>query len=313
MNLFNKQIENQQSSKFNLSQLLKKTVALSLVSLLSVTSFTASASDYQRTQKELRIMSKIFDASLSDAKVGESNQVFSGRPGTTQSTYLAKQGMVFTFSFSNSEFGSSADWQAFGEGVGRLVGTIASEVTEALSEIDTEMNPVSAPHAPFPGDGWEEKVEAYEVYQKAMEDLRDQQREKREEIRDMQRSIRDMERESRHNRDNEDQLSKIKNKLGEKLEQLTKKKETYEKSMKEYRDKRQQKVVDRNNKKSEIIISTLCDYGSTLRSLEKEEHVTLIFSNYQDNQDQIYVFDYRDVKSCESKDKLVGKAVTYRL
>jgi len=72
--------------------------------------------------------------------------VFSSRSGITQSTYLAKQGMVFTFSFSNSDFGSSEDWQSFGEGVGRLVGTIASEVSEAFADIESDIS--ESPRAP---------------------------------------------------------------------------------------------------------------------------------------------------------------------
>ena len=288
-----------------------------LSSALACSSLVASANDYDRAQKELRIMSKIFDTSLADAKLSNSNSVFPGRSGTTQATYLAKQGMVFTFSFSSSEFGSADDWQAFGQGVGRLVGSIASEVSEAFAEIDSEFNDTPrAPRSPRPVDevdAWEEKMEAYEEYRNAMEELRDQQRESRREIRDMQRAIRELEREAKHNSEESSELNKRRAELEKQMAKLSEEQALYKKTMKEYKEKKYQKVREKNDKKANLIISTLCDYGSTLRALEKNEHVTLIFSSFENNKDQVYVFDYDDVSDCSSKDKLLKNAVAYQL
>ncbi len=298
----------------------KRLALVGLSSALACSSLVASANDFDRAQKELRIMSKIFDTSLADANISKANSVFPGRSGSTQATYLAKQGMVFTFSFSSSEFGGADDWQAFGEGVGRLVGTIASEVSEAFAEIDSEFN--DAPRAPITPrsprpvdevDAWEEKMEAYEEYRNAMEELRDQQRESRREIRDMQRTIRELEREAKHNSEESSELNKRRAELEKKMKKLSEEQALYQKTMKEYREKKYQKVREKNNKKANVIISTLCDYGSTLRSLEKNEHVTLIFSNFEDNKDQVYVFDYDDISDCSSKDKLLKNAVAYQL
>lgn len=296
---------------------IKSAICVALTGLFTLSAVNVSAADYDKAKKELRIMSKIFDTSLADASANNANRVFSSRTGGNQSTYLAQQGMVFTFSFSNSDFGSADDWQAFGEGVGRLVGTIASEVTDALSEMDTEIGTVPrAPRAPRPIsgiDGWDNKIEAYEAYQDAMDELRDEQSDRREEVRDMQREIRELERESRHNNKDKEKLEETKQKLQKSMAELEKKKAEYQKSMEEYREKKNQKERERNNKKSETIISTLCDYGSTLRSLDNDEHVTLIFSDYQDNKDQVYVFSSEAVKECSSKDKLIKQAISYQL
>ena len=87
----------------------------------------------------------------------------------------------------------------------------------------------------------------------------------------------------------------------------------YKKSMLEYRKKRDQKNTQNAKTKSDTIVSTLCDYGATLRSLKNDEHITLIFENYTDNKDQVYVFDYDEVRSCDSGEKLLKTAVSYQL
>ncbi len=312
-----KQVKTTRFSKTKKLSTLKKVALVSISSALACSSMLASAEDYQRAQKELKIMSKIFDTSLSEANISNKSHIFPGRSGSTKATYLAKQGMVFTFSFARSEFGGADDWQAFGEGVGRLVGTIASEVSEAFADIDSELNNTPrAPRAPRPVDdvdAWEDKMEAYEAYRSAMDELREQQRESRREIRDMQRNIRELEREAKHNKEESAELNKQRAELEKKMKKLSEEQAIYQKTMEEYREKKNQKTRERNSKKADLIISTLCDYGSTLRSLGNDEHVTLIFSNYNGDQDQVYVFDYDKVSDCSSKDKLLKNAVAYQL
>jgi len=289
-----------------------------IASCLVLTSQIAIAADYSRAEKELRIMSKIFDTSISESKAQNSRHRFPGSTRTTDSIYLAKQGMVFTFGFSQSRFGDTSDWHAFGEGIGQLVGSITSEIAHSFSDFESPVAPVApvSPRAPrniFSDHGWEEQVEAYEEFQESMENMRDEQRDKREEVRDIQRSIRDMERRARREEVDTKKLATTKTKLEEKMKMLNKKMKQYQKSMKEYRNKKVAKIKQSNKNKSDLIISTLCDYGATLRSLENGEHVTLIFSKFENNKDQIYVFNYKDVKSCSSKDKLIKKAVSYQM
>jgi len=295
---------------------LKRPLIACLSGVLAVTSLSGIAADYSKAEKELKIMSTIFETALSEEKVSNKSNPFSGRSNSTDPTYLAKQGMVFRFNFASNQFVTANDWQAFGEGIGNLVGSIASEVTEALSDIDlTEPRAPRPPRAPAPfsGSEWEANLEAYEEYQNAMEALRDQQRDKRQEVRDLQRSIRDIERQARREEKDSKILEKTKKQLEEKMKVLSEKMESYEKSMKEYRDKKIEATKQNNKKKSDLIISTLCDYGTTLRSLKSDEYVTLIFNNFEDNKDQVYVFNYKDVKSCSDSNKLVKKSISYQL
>jgi len=286
-----------------------KGLAVALTSLLSLTSLGTHAVDYSRAEKELRIMSKIFDTSLAEVKQTNNRKHYSGSR-KTEAVYLAQQGMVFSFSFSQSGF-SGEDWQAFGEGIGQLVGSISAEIAQSFADVDF-VAPV-APIAPLTDGHWEGSIEAYETYQEAMENLRDEQRDKREEVRDIQRSIREIERQARREEIDSKQLDKTKKKLKEKMRILSKKLKQYENIRKEYEEKRKEKYKINNQDKSNLITSTLCDYGATLRSLKNNEHITLIFKRFENGKDQVHVFNYQDVKNCTNKDKLLKKAISYQL
>lgn len=300
-------------------KILRKSLLVGALSGLALAGFSAYAADYSRVEKELRIMSKIFETSMGDAKGNNQNRVFSQRSSKTEAIYLAKQGMVFSFNFNSSRFGDLSEWQIFGQGIGHLVGSISQEIGQALSDIDIEHpTPPVMPDGPeidFDnwGNVWEENMEAYESYREAMEELKDQNRGYRDEVRDLQRSIRDIERRTRHDQNDEKKLAESKKKLEGKVAELSEKMKIYEKSMQNYREKRKEKYRISNQNKADAIVSTLCDYGTTLRSLKNSEYITLIFKNYQESKNQVHVFSYNDVKNCSSKDKLLKKATSYQL
>lgn len=282
---------------------------LAIASLFSIASFSATAQEqhYERAQKELRIMSKIFETSLSD-QVSHKTRILGSHK--SQATYLAKQGMVFTFNFGRNSFGSPDEWAAFGEGIGHFVGEMASELGAALGDA------VEAPHAPVEPDiGFdiEDRLEAAQERREALEMMREVQQVQREEVRELQREIRRIERE-RENRDIEkDQIDEIKRELENKVDILKGRMEEYKKSMTEYRTKRDEKYTQSAKLKSETIVSTLCDYGATLRSLKNDEYVTLIFNGYSNGKDKVYVFEYDDVRNCQSAEKLLKSSINYQL
>ncbi|WP_444995063.1 hypothetical protein [Aliikangiella sp. IMCC44359] len=297
---------------------ISKTV-LTVTTALAIMSGHLSAKDteYARTQKELKIMSKIFETSLSEADSSR-NKIFGSKK--TDAMYLAKQGMVFTFNFGRNTFNSVDNWEQFGEGIGHFVEAIATEVGSALSDFPE----VSPPEKPEPPEAPEfhfneaEQFEAYQERMEALEKMREKQLEQREEVRELQRQIRSLERESSRREHSESkseskELEKTRIKLEEKMNVLNKKMEDYKKSMREYRETRDKKFTESAKRKSDIIISTLCDYGSTLRSLNNNEYVTIIFKNSAKNQDKVYVFEYSDIKNCDSKDKLLESAVSYKI
>ncbi|WP_196141151.1 hypothetical protein [Aliikangiella sp. G2MR2-5] len=282
------------------------TIALASFASFSLTSVAAQMGEeqYQRSQKELKIMSKIFEASLTENKDRRKNVFFTTKP---KATYLAKQGMVFSFNFGRTSFEHASDWAAFGEGVGALVGEIASDVGSALAEIP------EAPPVPEINIMTEEYIEdfaeAYGHRMEVLEKMREENRMQREKVRELQREIRSIERDAERD---SSESERLKRKLESKLESLEKQMREYKKSMEEYRQKRDAKYTESQRKKSDALLTTLCDYGSTLRSLKSDEYVTLIFENYENNKDQVYVFEYDDVKNCDSGRDLLKRAISYQ-
>jgi hypothetical protein len=291
--------------------------ALAIAGLLTLATYasTAQSAEFAQAEKELRIMSKIFETSLNEQN-SQSQFIFGSR--TTQATYLAKQGMVFTFTFGRNSFSSAEDWGAFGEGIGQFVGAIASEVGNALSEAQISPSAPVAPRAPrAPRFNYEfDYDQQFEVYQEqieALEEMRERHHEQRERVRELQREIRTLERQSERESNNSAELEKTKKALQSKVEELNKKMSDYEESMRLYREKRDQKYIENRKTKSKTILTTLCNYGATLRSLKSDEHITLIFNNFDGDKAQIYVFEAGDVERCESPDKLLKQAIGYQL
>jgi len=285
-----------------------KTLLIGVVSALALSSISAIAADqpFKRAQKEIKIMSKIFETSLNENS-GRKQRFMGSRK--TSATYLAKQGMVFSFDFSRHGFNDTNDWAAFGEGIGAFVGGIASEVGAALAEVPEIPD---APVAPDYSIDLEDYYQGRTERREQLELMREKHQQQREEVRKLQREIRQMESES-DRLENESKADALRDQLNSKLESLKSKMQSYKKSMADYRKKRDEKYEASAQLKSQAVLTTLCDYGSTLKSLDNDEYVTLIFKNYNDNKDQVYVFEFDDIKSCDSVDKMVKSAISYQL
>jgi hypothetical protein len=285
---------------------LRKSV-LAITSLLTVMSFGISAAEqtFEKAQKELKIMSTIFQTSLAEQK-SDQRRFLSARQA--KATYLAKQGMVFSFNFGRNSFSGAEDWESLGEGIGELVGSVASEVGVAIGEAFAEV-----PEAPEIAFNLENQFGAYGERLEAMELLKEQNNIQREEVRELQREIRDLERNRDRINAKKDEHNRLKQELEKKVDILKEKMDRYKKSMADYRKKRDEKYTQNAKTKSDTIVTTLCDYGATLRSLKNDEHITLIFENYSNNKDQVYVFNYDDVRSCDSAARLLKTAISYQL
>jgi len=285
---------------------------LTIVSLLMTSSFQLYAKDYAKTKKELMIMTRIFETSLSETSQQRNNFLYSSSKPSVESTYLAKQGMVFSFSFNHPHYVGGFALQHFSSDIGNL---ISDEIHKSLSSLSTPMPSMPvAPTAPVVAGDWEEEnIAAYEQQQEAVEMLRDAQRKKRAQIRELQRAMRELERLARHDKEADKTLPKKKQKLENKIAKLSKKMQEYQKKVNEFRLKKKAEIEKRNKAKADLILSTLCDYGSTLKSLNKNEYITLIFENFKSEKDLIQIFSFQDVKSCSNKDALVKKSIAYSL
>ena len=306
----------QPTQRFLCKRLKRMSLSLFLVTVfLSASSAQAKDSDFSRAQKELKIMSKIFETSLNEQK---DKQSYYSRSRKTGATYLARQGMLFRFSFGSSAFVYKGDgWEALGAGIGNLVGSIANEVGAAFA--DVPVTP-TAPVAPIDDDWADEFAAEYETqvgaYQQRLEELelmREAQREQRDQVRRLQRNIRSLERDKARSSDEKKALEKYQRELAAKQQQLAKKMKDYKAQMKAYRTKRDQEYRLKAKNRADLILTTLCDYGPTLRSLKNDEHVTLIFTQYANNKDRVYVLSAKSVKNCDSKEQLLKHAINYQI
>ncbi len=273
----------------------------------------AQASDLKEIDKDMRIMKRIIETSLSDGN-RYSNRV--------EATYLARQGMVFTIHSGGALPIPSfeGDWESWGEAMGASALSYVQEFIPAVA-------PVLPPEAvmEMEAEVTEGMAELYghssETSAKLREELaqmRDELRQNKEEYRDNLRELRQVEREKYHAEEKQrKELDKKRTELEKRIAENKKAMESYTQKMDEYRKQRVEKY---QKKKSELIQETLvtvCDYRASLRALNSNEHVTLIFDNFGEKrgQDKIYVFKKSDIADCESNSKgierLIANAVVY--
>jgi hypothetical protein len=132
-------------------------------------------------------------------------------------------------------------------------------------------------------------------------------------MRDLLRELRNADNDDEDSDKIEDRIAKLQAQIDVEMEALESQTTAYQSIMQEHRQEREQEEANRNEAAQNLIISTLCDYGNTLQSLQNNEHVTVVMQNFNDNQDQVYVFDYADVASCSSVEELLQSAIAYRL
>lgn len=295
-----------QTRKF---RLLTFAVAFGLTSLQA----TAQQNpDYSQALRELDIMSNIFEAA---AERGRENRNGVQTTSFDEAYYLAEQGMVFSFRintgrnfFRGMNFNSMPP-EAIAAVEINLAGIaeeISSEMRRAFPGQDFSM-PFRSPMTPGVTDEQRD----------AIEEMSDLIRDRQESIRDYQREIRDLQRSLRNsegdNRDLENRLAQAEQELATETRQLEEQSNSYRAFMEEYQEIQEQQIAARNRQAENEILTTLCDYGATLRSLQNGEHVNIVLEDYNDNLDQIYVFDFDDVASCSSAEQLLQSAISYQL
>lgn len=266
------------------------------------------ASDLKEIDKDMRIMKRIIETSLSDGN-RYSNRV--------EATYLARQGMVFTIHSGGvlpiPNF--DGDWESWGEAMGASALSYVQEAIpamapvlppEALAEMEAEV-------AEGMAELYSNSSETSEKFREELAEMRERLRRNKEQYRDNLRELRQIEREKYHAEEKRrKELDQKRTELEKRIAENKKVMESYTQKMDEYRKERLEK---HQKKKSQLVNETivaLCDYRASLRALDKNEHVTLIFDNFGDKrgQDKIYVFKKSDIADCESSNKGIERLIT---
>ncbi|MDT8399313.1 MAG: hypothetical protein RQ899_11920 [Pseudomonadales bacterium] len=299
----------------------KHQTALSSLGLIGALGLAAAGSaaqqeDYDRAARELNIMSHIFQTSIEED--GSDHRYAYGRE--PDSLYLAGQGMVFTFNVNslrnslhvNGNF-KGQDWEEFGESMAQFAGNVVNQVMDSFPDMDfdfdddIDLKPAVPPIPAMPGKDSDSQ-------RRIIADMNEEMRGTQQEVQGIQRQIRGVQRELRKNTDDEESRADL-NRLTASLDPVIKKLQDQQKAyfdyMEEYQKQAQARQEAWSRDLSGRMIQALCDYGKTLKSLDDNEHITLIFENYSDNKNQVFVFPFKAVAECISSEKLQTVAVSY--
>lgn len=305
---------------------------LTAISLALLTNLPAVAkTDLVAIDKELEIMSSILHTAL---KQSAGNGGIRYRSISAQ--YLARQGVVFDV--NSSSRGAHRNFDDFPqhfivapEPFAPIdVQEIEQQVEEAIEQVEeTEWEE----WGDFVGDALRGSMQALEATRDHLRDLQNQERELSYEQREVEREKRELEFESRNTEG--DREAKTLEKRREKLEKQARRikerraaiAERAEKIEKEKKVKREARLAEyRENTKAFLanfegeVADSLCRYGAGLRALPENEHVSFVLSSFGDGtpgekKDRIYVFSYKDIRSCVSEkidtNELLTKAETY--
>ena len=291
--------------------------------LATSTTLAADNGEYAAMHKQLDIMSNIIKSSVS---------VQNGRKGSKitsiESTYLKGQGIIFTINSSsgNNHWGNFNFNFAMPDFPAVPVAPIAPMAPSRSSNDDTEFQ---AQINETVARSMEEATQAYEHAMQSFEHNREGYRELREEQRDLSYELRDVAREKRdieyrlRRADDED-----KKELQSELETLKKQTEKLAVSQKAFKERSDVLRKEQQKQKSErekargtyyqdlraSLTETLCLYGNGLKSLPKNEHVSVILKSAGDKmgrryKDSILVFSKKDISDC-SADKITVSKLT---
>ncbi|MCO7226778.1 hypothetical protein [Pleionea sp. CnH1-48] len=287
--------------------------------LLSASTLVLAAPDMKRVQKDIRIMTGIFETASNDSS-------YSPRKVKVEATYLANQGIVFRFGgggfshhlFPSSSFGDAHDWEVWGESLGNNVAAIVGNIASVIDPV--------APEAPVPPDVEGELAHLHHESERQAEireqlaEMREALRDSKENYRDYLRELRELERESYHaEQERSDDIEQKKKAVEKRIESIKEQMGAYKVKMSEYREEKTRKYRVKKDKFINDTLVTLCDYSSSLRSVANDQHITLIFSNFANERnatDLTYVFKKSHLSRCDSTsendiERLKSRAIHY--
>jgi hypothetical protein len=280
--------------------------------------------DYERIKKDVTVMTQI----LKSAFAAEDKRM---RGVRIEGIYLAEQGAVFKIQAPRALSGYSFRFED-GDGEYEFISddevfiNVPMIVSEALSNVAITLEGMSSL------EDLEDLEQLEELRELERHEVHRQDRETRAAVRDIAREAREIEREISEYRielihaedDEKREINKTIADLDKRLVETEKKQEELEKVLtqrvkivKERRVALREKALEAQKeqfKKVEgTIMQALCDYGTTLRYLPDDEHISVVLEQVPSSDDrQIFVFDKDEVTDCRSgSDKLAEKSTRY--
>lgn len=300
----------------------RKLISSAMAAIIACTSgklIAQTPAELASIQREVGIMENIISTAL--------KQDIDKRVRAMTANYLVNQGVVFEL-----EIRGASRWQS-------IFSSVPSAPLPPMPEIDfSEVNiEFISDHVEVIS---EQAVESSrEAYQQAMEVMREgaervrevaeQERDISRELRDLEREKRDLEFASRHDNSAEaKELAQRKKSLEKEISELEKQQVKLTKQQQKLRqditEKQAERVKQQAAEQQKLLTQvnnsislTLCDYGSGLRSLPNNEHVSFVLKGLgEENKNVIKVFNKADIKKCVIGDikaaELALKAVSYQ-
>lgn len=282
---------------------MKKIIGVVALTLSALT--PAVANEHAELKKELEIMSSVVQTALKQSPKDSPIRVRS-----IKSTYLAKQGVVFTLGVSGHHSSVMIDIENIFHNVAKAPLppiTIMSGDKDISFDFSTEWEE-------FGEQAFEELHETLERTSEQLRDLHEKRRDSQWEKRELERELRKLEFQVRSGpkedkqtaeaemKEIEKQIAKL-NKKGEEMAAFAKEIESEQKKQNAARVAAKEKATKQFLSGFEAEMGDiLCRFGGGLRALPEDEHVTLILQNMSSNHDKrldrIYVFGVNDIKRC---------------
>lgn len=301
----------------NKFQPLASLVVLAVISHLQLAQ--AQENNIERLQKDVDILEKVLEVNLGD---GHRSDI------SVNGVFLARQGILLRID-SGSQFRHRwpTEWfeevyevqvQAMAE-ASETMAEFFSE-TEFYSDADTPVMP-AAPVAPLPpkprsrhlGQGDDEMLEWQNKYREQMNKLRDQERSLNEQHRQYQRQLLEASR-----KDDYKAMEEARKKLTEANRQVM----GVDDEIRLQTEKLQAQIKAKDAETLQKLLlastATLCDYAGSLRNLDDNNYITMIFEggHYRERKAEILVISKKQLAQCQrgslTPAKLLSEATQYR-
>jgi hypothetical protein len=277
--------------------LLPKLLAVVTVSSIALHSFAAP--DYERMRKDINIMIGIVKSAFENDEDCNSCQV------QITGHYLADQGVVFNvtpasrgyaYAFKTNDFEENVE--VFAEGMAAI--PLVVEDILASVEMGLANDSFSAITIDTDGDWSEQSRIARQALREARAELREANRELREieieAIHAEQEELNELEAREAEVLQEMERLASQEEKIQEDIaSQVEAKRNEIEKKRAKRMEAKRQQFEDMET----LVLNTFCDYSSTMRSLPRNERVSVIVSKGED-QSNIYVFEQSELADCDS-------------
>ncbi len=315
---------------------MKKLTPIVSALLIAFTSNVA-ADEFDNMHKQLNIMSDIIKSSVA---------VQGGRKGSkitgVESTYLKGQGVVFTINSSSR----SNQWGNYSFNfvmpdippipptptippIPQLGSSSSTSSNSSYSyhysddhDHDSDVNEEISDAMEQAAESYERAMDVLNNDREKYRNLRDEQRDLSYEVRDLEREKRDLEYQMRRaDKESKSEISEQMKKIEAKradIEQARTKLANKSKELREQqKSQRQEQEKERNNYYQQLTTSladTFCLYGNGLKSVPKNENVSLIIKSGGDKEgrrykDKIYVFSKKDISDCAADKINVAKLI----